>query len=304
MEIRQLRYFLDIARTEHLTLSASNLFVTQSTLSHGVRQLEQELGVALFDRVGRGLRLSQAGMAFREHAARCIKELEAGRMALSELSGLQSGRLTVGVFPTFLNTLMPATVAAFTQAYPGVSVEVRDLRAGAIEEQVLKGELDFGIAFHPAAHEGIEAEHLFEERLMLVVAPGHALAKRRGIELERLGDVPLALLPRNFATRRLIDEHLQAAGVKPLVKVEIESVEALIGVCRASLLASIVPERAALQAPDLKALALRSPQIVRQAGILWRRGSSRSAAAREFAALLQRAPRRARPGLSGPGRNA
>ena len=287
MDIRQLRYFLDIARTQHLTLSASNLFVTQSTLSHGIRQLEQELGVALFDRVGRGLRLSQAGLAFRDHAARSLKELESGRMALSELSGLQSGRLTVGVFPTFLNTLMPATVAAFSQAYPGVSVEVRDLRAGAIEEQVLSGELDFGIAFHPAAHEGIEAEHLFEERLMLVVAPGHPLAARRSITNRQLASLPLALLPRNFATRRLIDEHLQAAGVKPLVKVEIESVEALIGVCRASLLASIVPERAALQAPDLKAVAMPAPQIVRQAGILWRRGSSRSAAAREFAALLQ-----------------
>lgn len=287
MEIRQLRYFLDIARTEHLTLSASNLFVTQSTLSHGIRQLEQELGVSLFDRVGRGLRLSQAGMAFRDHAARSIKELEAGRMALSELSGLQTGRLTIGVFPTFLNTLMPATVAAFSEAYPGVSVEVRDLRAGAIEEQLLNGELDFGIAFHPAAHEGIEAEHLFEERLMLVVSPQHPLANRRSIEFKQLAALPLALLPRNFATRRLIDDHLHAAGVKPLVKVEIESVDALIGVCRWSLLASIVPERAALQAPDLKALALRSPQIVRQAGILWRRGSSRSAAAREFAALLR-----------------
>jgi len=150
MEMRQLRYFLDIAQTEHLTLSARHLFVTQSTLSHGLRQLEQELGVSLFDRVGRGLKLSQAGLAFRDHALRALKELEAGRMALSELNGLQSGRLTVGVFPTFLNTLVPATVAAFSQAYPGVTVEVRDLRAGPIEEQVLSGELDLGIAFHPA----------------------------------------------------------------------------------------------------------------------------------------------------------
>ena len=65
MEIRQLRYFLDIARTEHLTESARNLFVTQSTVSHSLRQLEDELGVRLFDRLGRGLKLSQAGAAFR-----------------------------------------------------------------------------------------------------------------------------------------------------------------------------------------------------------------------------------------------
>ena len=118
MEIRQLRYFLDIAETEHLTQSAENLFVTQSTLSHGLRQLEEELGVSLFDRLGRGLRLSQAGMEFRGYASRTLKEIEAGRMALAGLSELQFGKLTIGVFPTFLNTVVPATVAAFTKAHP------------------------------------------------------------------------------------------------------------------------------------------------------------------------------------------
>lgn len=183
MEIRQLRYFLDIAQTEHLTQSAQNLFVTQSTLSHGLRQLEQELNVTLFDRLGRGLKLSQAGAEFRVYATRALKEIEAGRM-------------------------------------------------------------------------------------------------------------PLALLPRSFATRRLIDASLRQADVAPTVRVEMDSVEALLGVCRHSDLASIVPERAARQAPDLHAIELTEPQMVRHAGILWRRGASRSAAARAFAALLLTTPLR------------
>src|SRR5574343_493300 len=130
MELRQLRYFLDIADTEHLTQSAQNLFVTQSTLSHGLRQLEQELDAALFDRLGRGLRLSQAGAEFKAYASRALREIEAGRMALADLGGLKSGQLKIGAFPTFLNTVVPATVAAFSLAYPGIKVEVRDLRAG------------------------------------------------------------------------------------------------------------------------------------------------------------------------------
>ena len=81
MEIRQLRYFVDIARTEHLTQSAQSLFVTQSTLSHSLRQLEQELGVTLFDRLGRGLKLSRAGEEFRAYALRALKEVEAGTQA-------------------------------------------------------------------------------------------------------------------------------------------------------------------------------------------------------------------------------
>jgi LysR family transcriptional regulator, cyn operon transcriptional activator len=290
MEIRQLRYFLDIAETEHLTQSAQNLFVTQSTLSHGLRQLEQELDVALFDRLGRGLKLSQAGAEFRIYARRALQEIEAGRMALADLGGLQSGQLKVGAFPTFLNTVVPATVAAFSRAYPKVKVEVQDLRAGPIEQQLLEGELDLGIAFHPAQHAEIEAEVLFDERMLLVVGPQHPLAGRVVVELAELAGVPLALLPRSFATRRLIDEHLRQAGVTPLLRVEMDSVESLLGVCRYGDLSSIVPERAARQAPDLRAIALIGPAIVRHAGILWRRGASRSAAAREFAALLRATP--------------
>ena len=286
MEIRQLRYFLDIAQTEHLTQSAQNLFVTQSTLSHGLRQLEQELNVALFDRLGRGLKLSQAGAEFRVHATRALKEIEAGRMALADLSGLQSGKLTVGAFPTFLNTVVPATVAAFSQAHPGVMVEVRDLRAGAIEALLLRGELDLGIAFHPTEHEEIETEPLFDERMLLVVGASHPLAGRRSLAMKGLAGLPLALLPRSFATRRLIDASLRQADVAPTVRVEMDSVESLLGVCRHSSLGSIVPERAARQAPDLHAIALTEPQMVRHAGILWRRGASRSAAARAFSALL------------------
>jgi len=287
MEIRQLRYFLDIAETEHLTQSAHKLFMTQSTLSHGLRQLEQELNVSLFERLGRGLKLSQAGAEFRVFATRALKEIEAGRMALAELNGLQSGRLTVGAFPTFLNTVLPATVASFSASYPKVMVEVRDLRAGPIAEQLLRGELDLGIAFHPTEHVEIETETLFDERMVLAVSATHPLAARRTLSMKQLAGVPLALLPRSFATRQLIEDHLRQAGVSALVRVEMESVDALLGVCRCGDLASIVPERATRQAPDLHVIALSAPKFVRHAGILWRRGASRSAAAREFAALLR-----------------
>ncbi len=291
MEIRQLRYFLDIAQTEHLTQSARNLFVTQSTLSHGLRQLEDELGVKLFDRVGRGLRLSQAGAAFQTYAGRALQEIEAGRMALTEMTGLQSGSLTVGVIPTFLNTLIPAAVAAFSAAYPKVRVVVRDLRADPIEELLMTGQLDVGIAFHPTERAEIEAEPLFEERMLLVVGLGHPLMRRKTLAMKALANVPLALLTRSFATRRLIDDAFREAGVTPPIRVEMESVESLLAVCRSGVLASVVPERAAKQAADLHSIALVSPQPVRRAGVLWRKDASRSAAAQEFIALLRPAVR-------------
>jgi LysR family transcriptional regulator, cyn operon transcriptional activator len=287
MEIRQLRYFLDIAQTEHLTQSAQNLFVTQSTLSHGLRQLETDLGITLFDRLGRGLKLSQAGAAFRPYASRALQEIEAGRMALADMTGLQSGTLTVGVIPTFLNTLVPATVAAFSAAHPKVRVVVRDLRADPIEELLMAGQLDVGIAFHPTERAEIEAEPLFEERMLLVVGPGHALLPCTTLAVNALADVPLALLTRSFATRRLIDDAFHQAGVTPQIRVEMESVESLLAACRTGVLASIVPERAAEHATGLHRIALTHPEPVRRAGVLWRKGASRSAAAQAFIALLR-----------------
>jgi len=287
MELRQLRYFLSVAETQHLTQSAEALFVTQSTLSHGLRQLEAELGMPLFDRLGRGLRLSQAGAAFRPHASRALQELEAGRMAMADLAGLQAGSLTVGVIPTFLTRFVPDAIATFSAAYPKVQIVVRDLRGGPIEDLLIAGQLDLGISFHPVARAEIEAEPLFDERLQLVVHASHALARRRTLRMRDLAEVPLALLPRSFATRRMIDAAFAEAKVEPLVRVEIESVEALLHAFRQGSLATIAAEHAAAQAgDDMRAIDLTEPVTIRHAGVLWRRGASRSAAAREFAAML------------------
>ncbi len=99
-------------------------------------------------------------------------------MALADLGALQLGSLTVGVIPRS-DTLVPAAVAAFSRAYPGVSVVVRDLRAGPIEEQLVEGLLDVGIAFYPTEREDIDTEPLFEERMQLVVNPAHPLRGAR-----------------------------------------------------------------------------------------------------------------------------
>ena len=200
----------------------------------------------------------------------------------------------MGVIPTFLTLFLPDVVAAFSAAYPGVRVMVRDQRSGQIEEQLISGQLDVGIAFHPASREEIEAEPLFDERMHLVVHESHPLAKRRTMRMSELAQVPLALLPDSFATRRMIDGAFAQAQIKPLVRVEMESVDALLLACRQAPLATIAAEHAALNAgDDMRAILLNEPRTVRRAGVLWRKGASRSAAAREFVALLRPAVQKA-----------
>jgi LysR family transcriptional regulator, cyn operon transcriptional activator len=286
MELRQLRYFLSVAETEHLTESAAALFVTQSTLSHGLRQLEGELGVRLFDRIGRGLKISQAGLAFKGYVGRAVQEIEGGRMELTRLSGMQTGTLTIGVIPTFMDSLVPRFAAQFSALHPGVQVSVRDLRADVIADLLSAGRLDVGIAFHPVQRDDIDAQHLFTERLLLLVGPAHPLAGRRSVTMRALAGLPLCLLPRSFATRRMLDEAFRAAGIAPPVRVEMESVSATIAACESGELATIVPERAAAMNPQMRALAISDRQPVRHAGVLWRKGGSRSVAAEAFVRLI------------------
>jgi LysR family transcriptional regulator, cyn operon transcriptional activator len=286
MEIHQLRYFLDLVHTQHLTQSADRLFVTPSTISHGLRLLEDELGVRLFDRIGRNLRLSESGMAFSAYAARSLQELEAGRMALADLSNLQTGSLTVGVIPTFLSSLIPRVAAQFTKTYPKVSISIEDLRADSIEKKLLDGQLDVGLAFHPAIRPEIESTILFSERLLAVFSKKHALCRQQRVTLKVLADHPLALLPTSFVTRRMIDAAFESVGVKPTISVQMESIDALINTCAAPHLATIVPERAVLQYTHLIAIPIQQPSLTRHAGILWRKQASRGTAAKEFARML------------------
>lgn len=288
MEIRQLKYFLEITKTGHLTTAAKQLFVTQSTLSHGLRQIEEELGVPLFDRVGRGLKLSEAGEIFRVYAARALQELEAGRMALEGLANMQSGTLTVGIIPTFLHTLVPAVVAEFNRLYPKIQLVFRELLAPEIEALLLSGDLNLGLAFDRRGVEGMDSEPVFEEEMLFVAHQGHSLAQTKSLNLKQLQDVPLVLLSQRFATRRIVEQHFQAQGVKPRVSVEMESVYALIEACRYSQeLACIVPDRAAHQHAQGMCQIPVYPTIRRTASLLWNASTSRSPAAQAFAHLLQ-----------------
>ena len=248
----------------------------------------------LFQRIGRGLKLSEAGRAFQGYAARALQEVESGRMALAEISGLNAGSLRIGILPSFGHTFIPPAVAAFSSRYPNVHVAVRELRAGDIEQMLLDGQLDVGISLCPAERVELDVEPLFDEDLVLVVPPGHPLAARRSLPLKDLQAVPLAMQPRSFVTRRILEAAFRKARAVPAIRLEMDSVEALVRVCRTGALATIIPERVAHHANDLRLIRLHSPTPGRSAGVLWRKGGSRNVAALEFVRLMATPPARGR----------
>lgn len=289
MELRHLRYFLAVADTAHFRRAAEALRVSQPTLSLQVQQLEGELGTLLFERVGRRVRLTQAGEVFRDHARRALRVLDEGQTALDELGGLLRGRLTVGAVQTAAAYLLPPVVARFSAAHPRVHLRVEELSAGEIEAGVSEGRLDLGVSFVPAGSE-VETEGLFTEALVLVVPDGHRWVSRRKVRTAELEGEPLVLLPMTFCTRRLIDDGLRAAGVTPLVVAEMNTVGGIVATVRAGGPATILPALATAGG-GVRVVGLESPSFGRQVGLLARRGAYPLRARASFAEAVRAAVR-------------
>ncbi len=297
MELRHLRYFLAVAESLHFTRAAEGLHVSQPTLSSQIKELEGELGSPLFDRIGRSVRLTEAGALFRQHALRALREIEAGRGAVADLQGMRRGTLRVGVTHSFSTALIPRAVAEFRRLHPGVGVVIDQTSGRAIEQALVAGTLDLGIAYAPIEALGVVAETLFEEEVVLVVATSHPLAGRPSVTLGDLDRLPMVLISPEFSTRRLIDERLKAARVAPEVAVEMNDIDSLLEIVRLGAGATVLSRRALNDARGLRLIEIVGPRMTRTAALLWSRDAYRTTAAIAFARIIRdSSPEEHKPG--------
>ncbi|MFD9569392.1 transcriptional regulator CynR [Streptomyces sp. NPDC059982] len=285
LELRHLRYLLAVAEHRNFTRAAEELRISQPTLSQQIKQLERTVGVQLLDRGGRSVRLTDAGAVYAEHARRALRDLAAAERAVRDLADLTRGHLRLALTPTFTAYLLGPLLAALHEAHPGITVEVREMPQDRIESALLADDTDLGIAFRGAHPPGIAATGLFTEILGLVVA-GAAPAPGPGpLPVSALANRQLALLSGDFATRKHIDAHLAAHGVRPRIAVEANSVQALTELVQRTPLATVLPDAVTDDHPRLARVRLTPPLPPRTVCLLRRDGGYLSAAARAFAAL-------------------
>lgn len=285
MLLRHITYFLAVAEHGGFTRAASALHVSQPALSQQIRQLEESLGVTLFDRSGRQARLTDAGEEYRRHARRALLDLEAGKRALHDVQDLSRGTLRLGMTPTYTSYLAGPLVEAFYRRHPGITLTLREMPQNRMEEMLGDDQLDVGIAFDKARSTDIEAQTLFEETLALVVGKAHPYAGRRTIGLRALDDESLVLLSGEFATREQIDRYCRQHEVQPRVAIEANSVGSVVEIVRRTSLSTLLPAAIASQHDDLSAVSLNPSLLKRTAVLLQRKGAYQSAASLAFVEL-------------------
>src|SRR5450432_2591376 len=165
MELRHLRYFVALAEYLSFTRAAERVHVTQSTLSHQIRQLEEEVGQPLFDRIGKKVVTTEAGELFLAFASRALKEVDAGMAMLKPGGDGLTGQLHIGATHTFNIGLIPECVALFLERHPTVQVRVEELAADEIGARLHAGELDIGIAYRPNGPTDLWFEPLYNEEM-------------------------------------------------------------------------------------------------------------------------------------------
>lgn len=279
MELRQLGYFIKAGEMLHFTAAAEASFVTQSTLSQQIKLLEEELGMRLFDRIGKHVKLTEAGNVFLTHARQILLDVKKSRQAISELNNLVTGELLIGVTYAFSSMLLPA-LAPFTAKYPGIKIVLEYGTAAELEQKLKAADLDIILAFHDQAdNEGLEMELIFTSRICMVVSKRHPLANLAKIMLTDLGKIELVLPSRGFSSRNLLDELFSARRIEPLIKIEMNDVHSLLSLVNEGNWATIINEKAIIGWEDLVAVPIAGKEYYKEAFILWQKGVYRKKSA-------------------------
>lgn len=285
--LRPLRYVLTVAELRNFTRAAEMLHVSQPALSQQIRQLERELGGALFDRTGRVVTLTEFGRAYIEHARQALDHLEAGRRALHEVRSLSRGLLRFAYTPTFAEYLIGPALLRFRDAYPSIAVEAAELPHDEIEHGLERDTLDVGIGFTDTRSTDIDVEPLFAEHMALLVAPDHPLAQRgETVTPAQWQGLPLALLSRDFVVRRFADAYFRANQVQPSVMLQANAVGTVLKLVENGRLATVMPSAVLREHRGIVSVPVDPPLPQRTVALLLRRRGSRTLAANAFAEVL------------------
>ncbi len=228
LRLRHIRCFLEVARVESVSQAAARLNVTQPAVSRSLKELEDMLGAKLFDRVGRGVRLSEAGRIFQAHAAASIIELMRGRDRLA-LDAEPRISLSVGVLPTAATALLPRAALAFREAAPHVRLHILTGPNWLLFNQLRDGALELVVGRMPdtGAGAGVTFEQLYIEDVALVCRPGHPILRTAPPE-RAIADHPLVMPPAGAVIAPTVERYLASIGM-PGMKGAFETVALPVG---------------------------------------------------------------------------
>ncbi|RZJ43155.1 MAG: LysR family transcriptional regulator [Brevundimonas sp.] len=290
MTLERLRIFVAVAERQHVTAAARALNLTQSAVSNALAALEAEYDIHLFDRVGRGVTLNETGRVFLPEARAVLARAAAAEAALTDMSALRRGRLSIHASQTIASYWLPRRLVAFHAAYPGVELSVAIGNTREVADAVSQGLAEIGLVEGTVEDPALSETRVGSDRLMVVVTPDHPWAGRRRLDPADLVSSPWVLRERGSGTRSTLEEAVRAAGVDPAtlpIAMTLPANEAVLAAAEAGAGATALSEsvaQASVAAGRLVVAPFRLPE--RPFRLLRHRDRYRSRAGDAFAALM------------------
>ena len=244
MELHQLRYVCAVADTGNFSRAAERCRIAQPSLSQQILKLEEDLGVKLFDRLGRSVRLTEAGHAFVSHARGILQQVEAARSSVSDKNEELRGTVTVGAIPTVAPYLMPSYTADFARRYPEAKLRIIEDTTAVIVEGLRDLSIDVAILALPLRHKDLELFPIRTEPLFAVVKKDHPRAQADSLALKDLRGEPFVLLRDGHCFRDLSIGTCTRARITPNIAFESGQFSSLLGMVAAGVGVSLIPEMA------------------------------------------------------------
>lgn len=286
--LKQLETFLAVAEARGFRRASERLNLSQSAVTAHVQQLENTLGVPLFHRTTRSVRLTDAGNELLERANRTITGLEDTIRAFRDEAAMTRGRVLVACAPSFASSILPPALAAFQARHPEIFIQVREAYGSEILEALRTDAVDFGIGPLDRDDKDIAFTHLLSDGFVAVINGHSRLAKRASLALADIMDQPILAMPRRSATRDMLEKSFERNGRVLEPKYEMLHHQTLISMADAGLGIAVLPETAVPPAREgsYAVVPIKEPGMKRRMGILMARGHNPSPAAKAVAGML------------------
>lgn len=283
MDLLQLRYFQVVARLEHMTRASEELHISQPSLSKMISRLEKHLGVPLFDRHGKQIRLNRFGQSFLKRVERVFAELEEGQHELADLTGLERGQVFLAAAT---GRLLPELLSAFLKRYPHVNVKLLQGTTQECQNLLERGEVDLAIT-HPLINESrVKSVPLLTENMFLAVPPNHHLADKGIIHLRDAAEETFISLTKTYELTQTTTNMCHQAGFTPNIAFECNDAEVIMRMVHNGLGVALIPEHwwkypsGGIDTPIY--LPLADQYSIRMVGLSWMESRYLSMAAREL----------------------
>jgi DNA-binding transcriptional LysR family regulator len=287
MEIRQLKYFLEVARVSNFTKAAEGLNIAQPAISMAIKKLEDELDLVLFNRQDKKVSLTAEGEIFLPHARRIMDDLKAAELEMGELKGLAKGEVRLGIPPMISAYFFPDIIRDFKKNYPQLHLSVYGEGAARIQKMIGQGELDMGVVAGGSFPETLEVRRFLREEIVVCVPLDHPFAGRQSVTLAEFIGEPLVFYKEGYYIREYFLEALKETGTAPNIVFETNLFSLVKSLVRNGTGISIFLRMVVAADSDLAAVSF-DPPLYLDLLIAWKKHLYLSLANRAFVDFLLR----------------